>query len=194
VTLSAPPTTRSLLLVNNTAQCASRALLIGLFAKKAPPRTLTESEKANNERTAPNNLVLWIRMVLLAFLFIYFGQLDARKTQCGKPFARVLSAKTKKRLNRKRGSKCRRAKCTSTKQLVTHASSVLTGKNVKQLYAEGGETAATLAYQRGWARLAVLQELALGVVTTKIGGNESLQFTVKPGTYQWPAMVRRAKV
>jgi uncharacterized protein YgbK (DUF1537 family) len=71
--------------------------------------------------------------------------------------------------------------------LVQIAELVLRQMEVRQVYAEGGATAAELVRRMGWARLSVLGEPAPGVATLAIEGNESQLLTVKPGTYAWPA-------
>jgi uncharacterized protein YgbK (DUF1537 family) len=71
--------------------------------------------------------------------------------------------------------------------LVQIAELVLRQLEVRQVYAEGGATAAELVRRMGWARLSVLGEPAPGVATLAIEGNGSQLLTVKPGTYAWPA-------
>jgi hypothetical protein len=38
----------------------------------------------------------------------------------------------------------------------------------------------------GWSRLTVLRELAPGVATLAVETGESIQLTIKPGSYAWP--------
>jgi uncharacterized protein YgbK (DUF1537 family) len=66
------------------------------------------------------------------------------------------------------------------------AESALRGANVEHIFAEGGATAAALVRRMGWSRLKVLRELAPGVATLAVE-NKNLLFTIKPGSYAWPA-------
>jgi uncharacterized protein YgbK (DUF1537 family) len=78
---------------------------------------------------------------------------------------------------------------------LTHlAARVIYGANVKQVFAEGGETAAALVRQMHWMRLTVKRELAPGVATLESDGDEPVLFTVKPGSYLWPADILRPRV
>ncbi len=78
--------------------------------------------------------------------------------------------------------------------LVNLAGRVLENSEVGRVYAEGGETAAALVRRMGWGRLTVLRELAPGVVTVGVEGKANLRFTLKPGTYAWPEMLRTLPV
>ncbi len=75
--------------------------------------------------------------------------------------------------------------------LVKLAGRVLERAEVARVYAEGGETAAALARRMRWGRLAVMRELAPGVVTVAVAGNARLRFTLKPGTYAWPPAIMK---
>jgi uncharacterized protein YgbK (DUF1537 family) len=66
------------------------------------------------------------------------------------------------------------------------AAAVIRIEPVDHVYAEGGATAIELARRMGWNRLKVLGELAPGVATMEPEGEESLAFTIKPGSYVWP--------
>ncbi len=74
-----------------------------------------------------------------------------------------------------------------SKSVVQVAEQVLRQVNVARVFAEGGATAAELVRRMGWARLTVLRELAPGVATLAVDGDESILLTIKPGTYAWPA-------
>jgi uncharacterized protein YgbK (DUF1537 family) len=71
--------------------------------------------------------------------------------------------------------------------LVKVAALVLQSGAIKQVYCEGGATAAALMHRMGWNRLQFVEELAPGVCTTR-PVNQDIQFTMKPGTYEWPAI------
>jgi uncharacterized protein YgbK (DUF1537 family) len=77
-----------------------------------------------------------------------------------------------------------------TQHLVQLAETVLRETGVRQIYAEGGATAAALVQRMGWSRLAVLQELAPGVARLGIEDGQTY-LTVKPGSYVWPPEVRK---
>jgi uncharacterized protein YgbK (DUF1537 family) len=70
--------------------------------------------------------------------------------------------------------------------VVRVAERVLRQIPVEQVFAEGGATAAELVRRMGWARLAVVRELAPGVATLAVEGDERFLLTIKPGTYAWP--------
>lgn len=63
---------------------------------------------------------------------------------------------------------------------------VMLASGVKRVYAEGGATAAALARQLGWKFFRVIREWESGVVTLRPDGASTL-FTMKPGSYRWPA-------
>ena len=71
--------------------------------------------------------------------------------------------------------------------VVRVAQRVLLALPVKQIFAEGGATAAELVRRMAWTRLEVVRELAPGVATLAIGTGPKLFLTIKPGTYNWPA-------
>jgi len=58
-----------------------------------------------------------------------------------------------------------------------------------RVFAEGGATAACLVRCAGWQRLEVVREYAQGVVGTIAPGQPARRFTLKPGSYVWPAEV-----
>ncbi len=70
--------------------------------------------------------------------------------------------------------------------VVRVAEKVLRQLRVEQVFAEGGATAAELVRRMGWSRLAVVRELAPGVATLAVEGDERFLLTIKPGTYAWP--------
>jgi uncharacterized protein YgbK (DUF1537 family) len=76
-----------------------------------------------------------------------------------------------------------------TEHLVQLAGRVLDAGVVDHVHAEGGETAGALLQRMGWKRLRVVRELAPGVATLATEGNGSMLFTIKPGSYLWPAEV-----
>jgi uncharacterized protein YgbK (DUF1537 family) len=71
--------------------------------------------------------------------------------------------------------------------VVSVAERVLRRVPVARVFAEGGATAAELVRRMGWARLEVIRELAPGVATLAVNGDSSVLFTIKPGSYAWPA-------
>ncbi len=71
--------------------------------------------------------------------------------------------------------------------VVRVAERVLFALPVKQVFAEGGATAAELVRRMAWTRLEVVRELAPGVATLAIGPGRKRFLTIKPGTYAWPA-------
>lgn len=70
---------------------------------------------------------------------------------------------------------------------------VRTGK-ANHIYAEGGATAMALVREMDWERLVLVREMALGVATVAVDGEESLRFTMKPGSYTWPDEVLRKRL
>jgi uncharacterized protein YgbK (DUF1537 family) len=70
--------------------------------------------------------------------------------------------------------------------VVRVAEQVLRQVPVTRVFAEGGATAAELVRRMGWSRLTVLRELAPGVATLAVETGESIQLTIKPGSYAWP--------
>lgn len=78
-----------------------------------------------------------------------------------------------------------------TSHLVQLAEMVLADANVTHVYAEGGATAAALVQRMGWERLTVLRELAPGVARLGVVGNRSTVLAIKPGSYVWPADIRK---
>jgi uncharacterized protein YgbK (DUF1537 family) len=80
---------------------------------------------------------------------------------------------------------------TLARHLVRVAEAVLHRAPVGHVSAEGGATAVALARQMGWRRLRVIAELAPGVVTLSPQDGSSILFTMKPGTYTWPASLLR---
>lgn len=71
--------------------------------------------------------------------------------------------------------------------VVSIAEHALKQMPVARVFAEGGATAAELVRRMGWARLEVVRELAPGVATLAVNGDTSFLFTIKPGSYAWPA-------
>ena len=74
-----------------------------------------------------------------------------------------------------------------SRSVVQVAEQVMRRVTVASVFAEGGATAAELVRRMGWSRLTVLRELAPGVATLAVEGDESILLTIKPGTYAWPA-------
>jgi uncharacterized protein YgbK (DUF1537 family) len=71
-------------------------------------------------------------------------------------------------------------------ELVRVATEVLRHTRGVQVFAEGGATAVALARSLGWTQLRVVNELAPGVATLAVVGNEARRLTIKPGSYAWP--------
>lgn len=63
---------------------------------------------------------------------------------------------------------------------------VLDAYAVGHLLVEGGATAAALVHRFGWTQLRIVQELAPGVVSTRVSRRPDLVLTMKPGSYRWP--------
>lgn len=53
------------------------------------------------------------------------------------------------------------------------------------IYAEGGATAAAVAWEAGWDQFLVVAQPATGIVTLSPRGSPH-RFTIKPGSYAWP--------
>ena len=70
--------------------------------------------------------------------------------------------------------------------VVRVAEKVLRRSKVSRVFAEGGATAAELVRRMDWSRLAVVRELAPGVATLAVEGDEIFLLTIKPGSYSWP--------
>ena len=79
-----------------------------------------------------------------------------------------------------------------TGHLTQLAAAVLKQTAIRRVYAEGGATAVELARRMGWTRLTVVREVAPGVTTLAVNGDASVQLTIKPGTYVWPAEIQKA--
>jgi uncharacterized protein YgbK (DUF1537 family) len=75
--------------------------------------------------------------------------------------------------------------------LIQLAETVLGCIEISHVFAEGGATAVELARRMGWTQLQVVREVAPGVATLAVNGDNALQFTVKPGTYVWPDEIQR---
>lgn len=71
--------------------------------------------------------------------------------------------------------------------LMAAVKTVLRETPVAQINAEGGATAVALMQAMGWNRLQVLREVSPGVVTLRVGPDGNIAFTMKPGSYKWPA-------
>jgi uncharacterized protein YgbK (DUF1537 family) len=73
------------------------------------------------------------------------------------------------------------------KQLVNVAVSVIVGAKPKQVYCDGGATAAELVRRLGWDRMKVLKVIAPGVTTLSPPDPNMPLLTIKPGSYPgWP--------
>lgn len=57
-----------------------------------------------------------------------------------------------------------------------------------RVFAEGGATAVAVARHLDWNRLRVVAELAPGVAELAPAGAPGTRFTIKPGSYAWPAL------
>lgn len=73
--------------------------------------------------------------------------------------------------------------------LTTVALRVLESVPVKQIYIEGGATAAALLGRLGWTQLTVETEIAPGVVTLRPEPAPDYLLTIKPGSYTWPELI-----
>jgi uncharacterized protein YgbK (DUF1537 family) len=73
-----------------------------------------------------------------------------------------------------------------SEHVVRVAEKVLHQSKISRVFAEGGATAAELVRRMDWARLAVVRELAPGVATLAVEGDENFLLTIKPGSYAWP--------
>ena len=70
--------------------------------------------------------------------------------------------------------------------LVDVAESVLKRVEVRNIFAEGGATAAELVRRIDWPRLEVRREWAPGVATLAVAEARAQWLTIKPGSYAWP--------
>lgn len=57
---------------------------------------------------------------------------------------------------------------------------------LKNVFIEGGATAAALARRLGWKRLIARREMAPGVVSMQVDPDPGPLITLKPGSYGWP--------
>ena len=71
--------------------------------------------------------------------------------------------------------------------VVRIAEKVLRRARIARVFAEGGATAAELVRRMDWSRLEVVRELAPGVATLAVEGDENFLLTIKPGSYTWPS-------
>jgi D-threonate/D-erythronate kinase len=71
--------------------------------------------------------------------------------------------------------------------LVATVKAVVSQVTAAEINAEGGATAAALSRVMGWDRLRVIREISPGVVMMRAGEHSRIAFTVKPGSYKWPA-------
>ena len=71
-------------------------------------------------------------------------------------------------------------------QVVRVAEQVLRRMHIENIFAEGGATAAELVRCMDWPRLEIVRELAPGVATLAVGGDQNFLLTIKPGSYSWP--------
>ena len=71
--------------------------------------------------------------------------------------------------------------------VVRVAEKVLRRSKISRVFAEGGATAAELVRRMDWSRLTVVRELAPGVATLAVEGDEKFLLTIKPGSYAWPS-------
>jgi uncharacterized protein YgbK (DUF1537 family) len=60
---------------------------------------------------------------------------------------------------------------------------------LQQLLIEGGATATAILQQLHIFKLYPIKQIAPGVISTSIPGNNQLTITLKPGSYQWPPEV-----
>ncbi len=70
--------------------------------------------------------------------------------------------------------------------VVRVAERVMRQAKIPRVFAEGGATAAELVRRMDWSRLEVVRELAPGVATLAVEGDEDFLLTIKPGSYAWP--------
>jgi uncharacterized protein YgbK (DUF1537 family) len=66
---------------------------------------------------------------------------------------------------------------------------ILERRDVEEIFAEGGATAAAIIRRLGWTRLTVVRELAPGVATMAVEGPRGRRITLKPGSYVWPETI-----
>jgi D-threonate/D-erythronate kinase len=74
--------------------------------------------------------------------------------------------------------------------LVTVVKLVLSQVPVKQINVEGGATASLLMRVMGWSCLSLMQEVSPGVVMLRVGSSIPIAITIKPGSYEWPLLMR----
>lgn len=85
--------------------------------------------------------------------------------------------------------------CISVNALEIRNSMALLVKNVynkliiKELFIEGGSTAAAILKKLEIEALVPVNEYATGVIRSEVTGRENLHITLKPGSYNWPNQV-----
>jgi uncharacterized protein YgbK (DUF1537 family) len=73
------------------------------------------------------------------------------------------------------------------RDLAQLARAILQRVSVDEVYIEGGATARELLQLLGWPRLRVVEELARGIARLSVENGPAPYFTIKPGSYLWPA-------
>ncbi len=66
---------------------------------------------------------------------------------------------------------------------------VLQRTDVHELFLEGGSTAAAILRRSGISNFQPAEQLAPGVIRMQANSNQTLFFTLKPGSYDWPACI-----
>ena len=60
---------------------------------------------------------------------------------------------------------------------------------LKELFVEGGATAARIVDNFGWNRFEPCDQLGPGVVRMKVLESDTMHLTIKPGSYPWPEVI-----
>ena len=85
----------------------------------------------------------------------------------------------------------RRAPATVSQSFANLAATLHQAGAFRHLLIVGGATAATVLHPLGWTRLKVVRVWGPGVVTLEPENAPGFALTLKPGSYPWPAKLRR---
>lgn len=79
--------------------------------------------------------------------------------------------------------------CTLTNKMGFLVNRVHQQITLHELLIEGGATATAILQHMRISKLTPVKQMAPGVICTSVPGNSQLYVTLKPGSYQWPAIV-----
>jgi uncharacterized protein YgbK (DUF1537 family) len=74
-------------------------------------------------------------------------------------------------------------------RIAVAVANVLQHTTVHELFMEGGSTAAAILRRSGISLFQPVEQLAPGVIRMQAGVKQALFFTLKPGSYDWPANI-----